>query len=73
MLFEAVFRARLELVQIPARLCHPDHRHIEVPSFHHGLQGREDFLVGEVAGRTEKNQSVRSDCGHVSFLSNLGY
>ena len=67
--FEAVFRARFQLVQIPARFRDADHRHIEVTAFDHRLQRRENLLVGEVAGGAKENQSVGLHCSHVRHSS----
>ena len=58
-LLQAVLRPGLELVQVPARLRHADDRHVEVAALDHGLQRREDLLVGEVAGRPEEDKGVR--------------
>ena len=64
-------RPRLELVEIPARLGHADHRHVEVAALHHRLQRREDLLVGQIARGAEEHQRVgmsrRSWCVHLSL------
>ena len=65
MFLQAVLGAGLELVQVPARLGHADDRHVEVAAFHHRLQRREDFLVGQVAGGAEKHQGVGTGIVHV--------
>ena len=40
-LLEAVARAGLELLEVPAGLGHADHRHVEVAALQHRLQRRE--------------------------------
>src|SRR5262245_25155804 len=49
---------RLKLLEIPPRLRHPDDRDGEIAVPRHGLQGREDLLVGEVAGGPEEDEGV---------------
>ena len=61
---EAVAGPGAELLQVPARLRDPDHRHVEVTAPDQGHEGREDLLVGEVARRAEEDQRVRSRGGH---------
>ncbi len=63
-LLQAVFGARLELLQVPARLGHADHGHREMPALQHRLQRREDFLVREVARRAKENQCVGMRSAH---------
>ncbi len=58
MLLDAVARPRLQLLQIPAGLGHPDDGHGEVPAPGHRLQGGEDLLVGEVSGGAEEDEGV---------------
>ena len=71
-LVDAVGGPCAELIEIPALLCHADHRNIEVAAFHHRMQRREDLLVREIAGGAEKNESVGMEIVHgVSFLRGL--
>jgi hypothetical protein len=66
-LLEAVTGAGLELVEVPARLGHADHRHAKVPTLEHRLQRREDLLVGQVARGAEEHQGVGASPGrHLS-------
>src|SRR5262245_48264975 len=58
MLLETVFRSRLELIKVPARLSHPKYGHLKMSAFQHRLKRREDFFVSQVAGSSEKNQRV---------------
>ena len=68
-LFQAVFSPGAELVEVPARLRDSDDRHVEMPPFDHRLQRGKDFLVGQIAGCTEKDQRIRMDCIiHVDLL-----
>ena len=65
MLVEAVARARAELLEVQPGFGHADDRHVEVAAPDHGLQRREDLLVGQVAGGAEEHQRVGlSGCGH---------
>ena len=57
-LLEAVVRPGPELVEVPTGLGHADDRHVEVAAFHHRLQRREDFLVGQIARGAEEDQGV---------------
>src|SRR5262249_40171800 len=54
----AVARAGPHLVESPPRLRHTDDGHVEVAAARHRLQGREDLLVGEVAGGAEEDEGV---------------
>jgi hypothetical protein len=63
--FQAVLRPSTELVRAPLGLSYTDDRHVEVAPLSHGLQRRKDFLVGQVAGGTEKNKRVRLGIIHV--------
>ena len=58
MLLQAVFRACFELVKVPACFRDADDRHIELAVLDHGLQCGENFLVGKVAGCSEKYKRV---------------
>ena len=55
---EAVASPCSKLLQVPARLGHADDRYVEVPVLDQGLEGGEDLLVGQVAGRPEEDQGV---------------
>jgi hypothetical protein len=56
--FDAVAGALLELVQRPAAARHADDRNVEAVAMHHGVEGGEDFLVGQIAGGAEKNKGI---------------
>src|SRR5262249_26776288 len=55
---DTVARAGAHLVERPPRLRDADDGHVEVTAPCHRLQGGEDLLVGEVAGRAEENEGV---------------
>ena len=55
---QAIFSPSAKLFEVPTRFRDADHRDIEVTAFDHRLQRGEDFLVGEIAGRTEEDQCV---------------
>src|SRR5258707_162068 len=59
MFFQTVFRAGAKLIEIPSSLGDADDRNIEMSPFHHRLQGRENLLVGKIAGGAEENECVR--------------
>src|SRR5947209_3306242 len=56
---EALVSPCPKLCEVPTRPGHTDDRDVEVSPFHHGLKGREDLLVRQIARCTEKDQSVR--------------
>src|SRR5215470_16900273 len=64
-LLQAVLGARLELIQPPARLGHPDHRHVEVATLDHSLERGKDLLVREVASGPKEDQRVGMCGAHV--------
>src|SRR5580658_1137492 len=68
---EAVVRSRPKPVQVPTAICNSDHRHIQMPAFHHRLQRRENLLVCEIARGAEEHQSVRVGIAHRNFLLEL--
>src|ERR1700741_1542124 len=49
MFFKAIFRTRAKLIETPPSFGHADYGDVEVPSFHHCLQGWKYLFVGEVA------------------------
>ncbi len=57
-LFQTVLSPGAKLVEFPARFRDPDDRHIEASAFDQRLQCGKDFLVGEIAGGTKKDQRV---------------
>jgi hypothetical protein len=57
-LLDAVASTLAEVVDAPVRRRHPDHWHCELPALRHGVERREDLLVGEVAGGAEEDQRV---------------
>uniref|UniRef100_A0A6J5ZVK3 Unannotated protein n=1 Tax=freshwater metagenome TaxID=449393 RepID=A0A6J5ZVK3_9ZZZZ len=56
--FKALLGALAKQVHVAALACHANHGHVEFAVDDHPLQGREDLLVGEVAGGAEYNQRV---------------
>src|ERR1700739_3103139 len=58
MFLQTVFRASAKLIEVPSSFGDPNHGDVEVSSFHHRLQGRENLLVGKIAGGAEKNECV---------------
>src|SRR6185369_13933267 len=69
MLFQAVLRASLELVQVPTCLGDADNWHVERAAFNHRLQRWENLLVSQVASGTEKDQRIGMGITHRVFLS----
>jgi len=57
-LFDAVFRAGLELVEVPAGLGDADDRKREAFILDHALEGGEDLLECEVAGGAEEHKGI---------------
>jgi hypothetical protein len=55
---QAVVRPRFQLLQRPARLGDADDWHVQVAAFDHGLQRREDLLIGQVATRAEEHKRI---------------
>ena len=55
---DARFGARHELVSPETGTAHTDHRKPHLAPLSHGLQGREDLLVGKVPRRTKKHEGV---------------
>ncbi len=61
-------RALHELLAVPARPRHADHRDVEPAAAGQRLEGREDLLVGEVAGGAEEDEGVGARPGRRSLL-----
>ena len=61
---DAVFHAIAQMRQIPFREGHSDDRNLQIPSFRHRIERREDHLVGEIARHTEEHQRVRTRGSH---------
>ena len=64
---QAVAGPSLKLLERPARLGHADHRYVEMPVLNQVLERGEDLLVGQVAGRAEKDEGI----GVVQFHGRL--
>jgi hypothetical protein len=64
MFFQAVFSTGAKLIEIPSSFGHPDYRDVKVSSLYHGLQGRENLLVSQIAGGAEENERVRVGISH---------
>ena len=47
-----------KLIEGPARFGHSDDRHVQIAAPDHVLERRENLFIGEIAGRTKKDQSV---------------
>src|SRR5581483_2842105 len=61
---DALPGARPELLERPLRPRHADDGHVETAAPGHGLEGREDLLVDEVAARPEDDERVRAGRRH---------
>jgi hypothetical protein len=48
----------LQLFDLPGSPCDPNDRHVELTSPDHRLQGREDLLIGKVAGDAKEDETV---------------
>ena len=72
-LFQTVFGAGFELVEVPAGFGDADHRHVEMAVLHHRLQRGEYLLVGKIAGRAEKDQRVRMNSVHGALAVSLSF
>src|SRR5580704_14622384 len=57
-MLETVFGARPKLFEAPAGFGHADDGDIEAFVANEALQGREDLLIGEIAGRAEEDEGV---------------
>ena len=73
MFLKTVLRPVLELIEIPARFGDADHRHVEMAAFHHRLQRWKDFLVSQIAGCPEENQSVGMGSAHGVVFTPRGF
>ena len=58
MLLQAVARPLPKLLDRPSRFGYSDDRHIQIPAADHLLQRGKNLLVGQIAGRAKKDQSV---------------
>ena len=61
---DAVGNAFVQLRQTPLGEGDADDRDLEITSLHHGIERREDHLVGEIARHTEEHQRVGTGGGH---------
>src|SRR5260221_4909718 len=61
---ETVVGPSAKLVEVPIGLCDADNRNIESSALHHGLEGRENLLIRQVAGCSEKDQGVGMGITH---------
>jgi hypothetical protein len=57
---QAFARVSAKPVEVPTGARHADDRDVETTTSRHGLQRREDLLVGEVTASTEENQRIRA-------------
>jgi hypothetical protein len=55
---DAIGHALMQTIQSPLRKGDTDYRHLEVASFSHGIECREDHLVGKIARDSEKHERV---------------
>ncbi len=69
MLFQAFFRARFQLIQIPSGLGDADDRDVESFVANQVLQRREDLFVGEIARGSEKYKRIRHSFRHLLVAS----
>src|SRR5262249_60778613 len=68
-LVEAVLGPGPELFEVPTRLRHADHRHVEVAALHHRLQRGKDLLVREITRRAEEYERIRMVVAHRALPS----
>src|SRR5882724_7845921 len=68
---QAIVRPRPKLIQIPSCFGYANHGYIKMSALHHRLQRRENFLVGQITGCTEEDQSVGMRIAHTLFLPSL--
>jgi hypothetical protein len=61
---ETVCNAFVQLPQTPLRERDADDRNLEVTSFHHRIERREDHLVGQITRHSEEHQCVRTGGSH---------
>jgi hypothetical protein len=47
-----------QLIDAPWSACDSNDRYVEVTMFDHGLQGRKDLFIGQIAGDTKKNERI---------------
>src|SRR5882724_469378 len=71
-LFQTVFGSGTKLVQIPSGFGDADDGYIQMAALHHRLQGRENFLVGQVARGPEENEGVRVGIRHENLSLSSG-
>ena len=63
--FHAILRALLELLQIPSGFGEPDDRDLQFPALGQLLQRGKNLLVRQVAGGTEEYQRIRCNLHHL--------
>jgi hypothetical protein len=61
---DAVSRALAQALQRPIRSGHAEDRNVQSAATTHGVQGREDLLVRQIAGGAEQDQGVRWVLSH---------
>src|SRR5689334_734473 len=66
--------ALLELIKRPSRVCDANYRNTQCPASDQVVQRRNNFLVGEIASRTKKDESIGLDAFRVrSFCQRVFY
>ena len=61
---DAVGHASVQTIETPLGEGDADYRDLEDITLHHGIECREDHLVGEIAGYTEEHQRVGTGARH---------
>jgi hypothetical protein len=57
-LLEALTSTLMEMLDVPARVCHADHLRVQTTATDHRLQRREDLLVGKITSGPEEDEGV---------------
>jgi len=64
MFLETVMRPRSKLIDVLTGPGDTDNWRIESATLHHGLKGRENFLIRQVARCAKKDEGVRMGIAH---------
>jgi hypothetical protein len=67
--FDAIERALLELVEVPAGFGDADDGNVEVVPLDESQKRGENLFEGEIACRTEENQRIRLWRGHIRIIA----
>ena len=61
---DAIRNTPVQAIRTPLGECNADYRDRKNAALHHGIERRENHLVGEIAGDAEKNQRIGLRTGH---------